>query len=42
MKKLMKVLALTIAATVLLSACHSIHSCPAYSKVQKHPVEKRG
>jgi hypothetical protein len=42
MKKLIKVLALTVAVTVLLSACHTFHSCPAYSKVQKPAAEKRG
>ncbi len=42
MKKLTKVLALLLAATVLFSACHSFHSCPAYSKVQKPTAEKRG
>ena len=42
MKKLTKVLALLAVATVLFSACRSAHSCPAYGKVTKPPVEKRG
>lgn len=41
MKKVTKVLAMMVAATVLFSACHSAKSCPAYGKVQKPAVEKR-
>lgn len=40
MRKLTKVLALLALATVLFSACRSVHACPAYGKVQKPQVEK--
>jgi hypothetical protein len=40
MKNLTKVLALVAVAMVLLTSCHSTHSCPAYGKVTKPSVEK--
>ncbi|HEX2616440.1 MAG TPA: hypothetical protein VHL57_02805 [Flavobacteriales bacterium] len=41
MKKLFKVSALVLAATLLLSSCRSTHSCPAYGKVVKKPAAER-
>ncbi|MFT3886401.1 MAG: hypothetical protein QM724_13525 [Flavobacteriales bacterium] len=42
MKKLFKVFALVLAATVLFSACRSTHSCPAYGgQVVKKPAAER-
>jgi len=42
MKKLSIVLALVIAAGTLFTSCSKGHSCPAYGKVNKVPVEHRG
>ncbi len=42
MKKLNIVLTLVILAATLLTSCSKGHSCPAYGKVNKVPVEHRG
>jgi hypothetical protein len=40
MKKLLMVLALVVMAGLLLTACSSVHSCPAYGKVHKTVIEQ--
>lgn len=40
MKKVFKVFAIVAVASLLFSACKSVHSCPAYSKVEKPAAER--
>lgn len=40
MKKVFKVFAVLAVASMLFSACKSMHSCPAYGKVAKPAAEK--
>lgn len=40
MKKLILVLALIAACGLLLTSCKSTHSCPAYGKVEKAPMQR--
>ncbi len=40
MKKVLKVFAVLAVASMLFSACKSVHSCPAYGKVVKPTAQK--
>jgi len=40
MKKMFKVFATLVVASLLFSACKSTHSCPAYGKVQKPAAQR--
>lgn len=41
MKKVFKIIAAVVLASVVFTACSSSHSCPAYSKVHKAPAGKQ-
>lgn len=41
MKKVFKVIAVVVLTSVVLTACSSTHSCPAYGKVYKAPAGKQ-
>ena len=41
MKKALIVLATVVFSSFMMTSCSSTHSCPAYGKVHKVPVEKQ-